>query len=114
MGTFLNELYVEPTIKGRISHSVDMNYENGEFDSDNIVEVSVGTTGHKWRNGGHGTFTHIKINDAASTMWEAKVSPKKEFTNNSGEVEIFLEGDAELETAIQVARFIADSLEKLR
>ena len=102
------------SIEGCILHSPDMKYENAEFDSDNIVEVTVGTTGHKWRNGGHGTLTHIKISDGACTMWEVKKAAKNDFTNNSGEVEIFLEGDAELESAIQVARYIADMLEKLR
>lgn len=74
----------------------------------NILEVEAGTTGYKGGDSGHGGRTYFRIQDAACT--DMRICP---YTDKHGSVgfEVFLGGDAELETMIRALKFITKVLE---
>lgn len=81
------------------------------FNSANVLEMTVATTGSKGGDAGHGCRTLIRFNDLAGTAITARIIP--ESCHGNGGVEILLAGDCELWTVTQALRFAADTLEKL-
>ncbi len=74
----------------------------------NVLSVEAGTTGYMGGDTGHGGRTYFRIKDEGGTDLKARVSEDK-FGSES--VEVFLGGDAELDTIITALRFIAKVLE---
>lgn len=80
-----------------------------EITSDNIVEVSVASSGHKWSTAsGRGAHTMITISDQACTRMI--VNKKDDEDGMCKGFEIYLDGDAELEAAIRACEYIAKEL----
>lgn len=81
-----------------------------EFVSACILEVTVGTTGRKGGDAGHGGKTFITLKDAASTAMMVSVNGS-EYLRDAGEVTIAFAGDCELENLINGLRFALAELE---
>jgi len=78
-----------------------------EFTDACILRATVGTTGYRGGDSGHGGRTEIVFEDVGGTDMElSRIGP-------DGSVTISFGGDAELRLAIRAFRFVADSLETL-
>lgn len=87
-----------------------MRYRHLEFASDNILGISVGTNGHQWGNSGRGTFGHISLRDMSCTGWAVDILGTRDEPKC---VDIYFEGDAELDIAIAACEQIAAKLREL-
>lgn len=81
------------------------------FNSANILEVTVATTGYRGGDAGHGGRSVVRINDLGGTAIKARIIP--ESVHGNGGIELMLGGDCELITLIDGLRFAADALEEL-
>lgn len=69
----------------------------------NILEVTVGTTGYKGGDSGHGARTVLRLRDCASTDMRVRV--------DGDQVTIVFGGDAELTTFVNALKFAATILD---
>ena len=84
------------------------------FNSANILEVTVATTGYRGGDAGHGGRSVVRINDLGGTAIKARIIPENAYGNGgNGGCEIMVGGDCELITLIDGLRFAADALEEL-
>lgn len=79
--------------------------------SANVISVTVGTNGYQGGDSGHGCRTFFRLKDESSTDMSCRLSGKS--CGDTGQVEITLGGDCELETFIQALEFAADELRKM-
>lgn len=90
----------------------------GESVDCNILEGEAATTGHRYLNGGRGTWTYFALRDKACTSLRVKASGKDAGANppwqEVKEVEVLLEGDSELDTLIDTLEFICRTLKERR
>lgn len=89
---------------------VDVPTQTREMVSANVIEVEVGTTGHRGGDSGHGGRTYFRIKDLGSTDMSAKITG--ESCGNAGEIEISFGGDCELDTFIEALEFALKTLKE--
>lgn len=75
----------------------------------NQLEVEAGTTGSMGGDTGHGGRTYFRIEDRGDTNIKVKTIFRNGFCTG---FEVFLGGDAELETTIRALKFIVKVLEE--
>ena len=80
------------------------------FESANILEATVGTTGYKGGDTGHGGRTLFRLKNRSCT--DMRVSVNGEELNDADEVTIVFGGDCELDTFKRALRFAIDVLEE--
>lgn len=84
-----------------------------EFVSANILGVSVGTTGYRGGDSGHGGRTYLRIEDLASSDIDVNVT--RGYANNEFISASFsLGGDCELDTFIEALEFAVEALKEQR
>ena len=69
-----------------------------------ILSVTVGTTGHRGGDSGHGGRTYLKLAGLGSTDLMTRIDNKEEFRGVSS-LGLRLGGDSELETFIRALEF---------
>ena len=89
--------------------NVKVNTKKMTFESCNIIEAEVGTTGYMGGDSGHGGRTYIRIADQASSDMTVKAG---EDSYGCPFIEIKLGGDTELDTIIGAFDFIVSELKK--
>lgn len=80
------------------------------FESANILEATVGTTGYKGGDTGHGGRTLFRLSNRSCT--DMRVSVNSGVLKNADEVTIVFGGDCELDTFKKALRFALRTLEK--
>lgn len=88
-----------------------------EFDSCNILEVEVGTTGYMGGDTGHGGRTYLRIKDLASTDLRCRVISEGRMNRfdkaaEVSQIEVILGGDTEMETFIEALDFAVKTLKQ--
>ena len=95
--------------------NIQFKTENKELIDANILEVEVGTTGHRGGDSGHGGRTYLKLQDHSSTDIRVRVNNGEwQELMSEGPLEIALGGDAELDTFISALEFAVETLKAQR
>lgn len=99
----LNDILTEIQVNGEL--------HKAELASDNIMRYEVGTNGHMYQNGGHGTFAYVSLRDVACTNWNLIVE-REEWGHLKG-FKIFAEGDSELDMLGEAFLRIGETLKDM-